>query len=45
MRGPAVVGALALDQGDGARQSCAIAGADAAGEIGRFGRARGHAFL
>ena len=35
MRGHAMVGALALDQRDGARQSGAIAGADARGEIGR----------
>jgi hypothetical protein len=45
VRASAVIGALALDQGDGARQSRAISGADAAGEIGRFGGARGHAFL
>ncbi len=33
MRGLAVIGALALDQRDGARQRGAVAGADAAGEF------------
>ena len=36
VRGLAVIGALALDQRDGARQRGAVAGADAAGEVGRL---------
>jgi hypothetical protein len=41
MRLFAVIGALALDQRDGACQRGAIAGADASGEIGDFRAARG----
>ena len=36
--GFAVIGALALDQRDGARQRGAVAGADAGGEVGRLHR-------
>ena len=35
MRALAVVGALALDQRDGARQRGAVAGADEGGKVGR----------
>src|ERR1700688_1932854 len=42
MRGLAMVGALALDQRDGACQSRALAGANAAGEFGIWLGARSH---
>ena len=49
MRALAVVGALALDQGDGAGQRGALAGTDGAGELsdvrGRLGPGRHKSFL
>ena len=41
----AMVGALALDQRDGARQRRAVAGADAAGEGGDVGARRAWRFI
>src|SRR5262249_45683755 len=42
VRGLAVIGALALDQGDGARECGAVAGANTAGEVRWRHAARGH---
>src|SRR5476651_2033246 len=42
VRGFAVIGALALDQRDGARQRRAVARFYAAGDVGRFEGARSH---
>src|ERR1700690_301468 len=42
VRGFAVIGALALDQRDGARQRRAVARCYAAGEVGRLEGARSH---